>query len=143
MPYYYLELMYQKHPMNTTGQLCEQLCDHGVLFQNAEGNINMGFWFDDPDITKDDGCWYNILAREIRKSLQNNEGVISIDEELKTRSCYVELIRKSKWNMAALFLSKKIPNAHIKYLLKSPSWIKWSKSYRCSDTNEVSSDKGI
>ena len=72
--------------------------DHGVLFQNAEGNINMGFWFDDPDIEKDDICWYNTLAGEINKSVANKEGLIAIDEELKTRSCYVELIRKSKIN---------------------------------------------
>ena len=62
----------------------------------------MGFWFDNPDIEKDDGCWYNILAREIRNSLKNNEGLISIDEELKTRSCYVELIRNSTLNLVRL-----------------------------------------
>ena len=55
----------------------------------------MGFWFDDPDIEKDDICWYNTLAGEINKSVANKEGLIAIDKELKTRSCYVELIRKS------------------------------------------------
>ena len=70
--------------------------DHGVLFQNAEGNINMGFHFDDPDIEKVDMCFYNTLSGEMNKSVANNEGLIAIDEKLQTRSCCVELIRKSR-----------------------------------------------
>ena len=63
----------------------------------------MGFWFDNPDIEQDDFCWYDILAREIWKSFKNQEGLISFDEELKSRSCYVELIRKSKMNLSDFF----------------------------------------
>ena len=117
--------------------------DHGVLFQNAEGNINMGFWFDDPDIEKDDFCWYDILAREIWKSFKNQEGLISFDEELESRSCYVELIRKGTLNLARPFPSKQILNVRIQYLLKFSCWNKWSESYHCSDTNEISPDKRI
>ena len=72
--------------------------DFRVLFQNAEGNINMGFWFDDPDIEKTDICWYNTLAKEVQKSLKNNEGLISVDKETDARSCYVELLRKGLLN---------------------------------------------
>ena len=65
----------------------------GVLFQNADGDINMGVWFDDPDIEMDDIYWFNILALEIRESLRRNEGLISIEQEYNTKSCYVELHR--------------------------------------------------
>ena len=70
----------------------------GVLFQNADGNINMGVWFDDPDIEMDDIRWYNILAKEIKNLLDLNEGLISIDREYKTKSCYVELHRNGELN---------------------------------------------
>lgn len=39
--------------------------NHRVLFQNAEGNINMGIWFNDPEIELYDICWFNYLARLI------------------------------------------------------------------------------
>ena len=65
---------------------------HRVLFQNAEGNINMCIFFDDPDVDLDEIFWYNELAYNL--SLQENQGLISIDEKLNTRSCYVELHRK-------------------------------------------------
>ena len=68
--------------------------DHRVFFQNAEGNINMGVLFNDPDIGFDDICWYNTMAGAMENSLIANEGLISIDKELKTYSCYVELHRK-------------------------------------------------
>ena len=64
---------------------------HRVLFQNAEGNINMCIFFDDPDVDLDEIFWYNELAYNL--SLQRNKGLISIDEKLNTRSCYVELHR--------------------------------------------------
>ena len=67
--------------------------NHRVFFQNAEGNINMGVLFDDPDVDMDDISWYNVLGTEIGESLRENEGLISIDEELATYSCYVELHR--------------------------------------------------
>ena len=66
---------------------------HRVFFQNAEGNINMGVLFNDPDVEMKEIYWFNTLAQEMVKSLQNDEGLISIDEELKTQSCYVELHR--------------------------------------------------
>ena len=65
--------------------------NNGVLFQNADANINMGVWFDDPDITFDDLCWFNLLADQINYSLYKHAGVISVDENLQTRSCYAEL----------------------------------------------------
>ena len=68
--------------------------NHRVLFQNAEGNINMGVFFNDSDVELDEICWYNAMANAIFESLRNNEGLISIDEELKTHSCYVELHRE-------------------------------------------------
>ena len=67
--------------------------DSRVLFQSADGKINMGVWFNDPDIELDDIFWYNILAGQIEISLEDGNGLISIDEELNTRSCYVELLR--------------------------------------------------
>ena len=72
---------------------------HRVLFQNSAGNINMGIFFNDPDVGFDDEVWYNELAMEMHESLNNNVGLISIDEELKTRSCYVELHRKGTINI--------------------------------------------
>jgi len=38
-----------------------------VLFQNAEGNINMGVYFNDPDVEWSDIYWYNILAKDIEE----------------------------------------------------------------------------
>ena len=75
----------------------------GVLFQNAAGDINMGVWFDDPDIELEDIYWYNILAMEIKKSLMKNEGLISVDREYKTKSCYVELHRNGELNSVDYF----------------------------------------
>ena len=53
----------------------------------------MGVFFNDPDVDLDEIFWYNQLARTIDESLLQNEGLITVDEELKTRSCYVELHR--------------------------------------------------
>ena len=75
----------------------------GVLFQNAAGNINMGVWFDDPDIELEDIYWYNILAIVINESLMKNEGLISVDREYKTKSCYVELHRNGELNSVDYF----------------------------------------
>ena len=68
--------------------------NHRVLFQNAEGNINMYIFFNDPDVDLDELFWYNTLASAIFKSLYKNEGLISVEKELNTYSCYVELHRK-------------------------------------------------
>ena len=67
--------------------------DNGVLFQNADGNINIGVWFNDPDITLEDLCWYNNLALKICYLLDKNEELISLDNKLKIKSCYAELHR--------------------------------------------------
>ena len=72
--------------------------DAGVLFQNADWSINMGVWFDDPDVEMNDIYWYNTLALQIRKSWIKNEGLISIDQEYNTKSCYVELHRNGELN---------------------------------------------
>ena len=76
--------------------------NHRVFFQNAEGNINMGVLFNDPDVDLEDIYWFNALALAIGESLSKNEGLITIEsikqldsteKELKTYSCYVELHR--------------------------------------------------
>ena len=67
--------------------------DHRILFQSADGSINMGVCFNDPDIDIYDIYWFNEVAIQMTHSLGANEGLISIDEELQTRSCYVELHR--------------------------------------------------
>ena len=54
----------------------------------------MGVFFNDPDVDLDEIFWYNELATAIDMSLERNEGVFSIDKELNTCSCYVELHRK-------------------------------------------------
>lgn len=56
----------------------------------------MGVWFDDPDIELEDIFWYNTLAEKIEKTLETNDELITIDEEYKTKSCYVELHRNGK-----------------------------------------------
>ena len=64
-----------------------------VLFQSADGSINMGLCFNDPDVEIYDIFWFNEVAVEMTRCLIKNEGFISIDEELQIRSCYVELHR--------------------------------------------------
>ena len=63
----------------------------------------MGVWFDDPDIEMEDIYWYNILAIEIKESFMKNEGLISVDREYKTKSCYVELHRNGQLNSGGYF----------------------------------------
>jgi len=65
--------------------------DHRVLFQNAAGNINMGVWFNDPDVEMDDIFWYHVLTKAMHNSLALNEGLVSADDKLETMSCYVVL----------------------------------------------------
>lgn len=82
-----------------------------MFFQNAEGDINMGVLFNDPDVELDDIFWYNMLAIEMEDSMIEKEGLVSVGsinvhntgevsgnelstgKELKTYSCYVELHR--------------------------------------------------
>ena len=40
-----------------------------MFFQNAEGNINMGVLFNDPDVDYDDIYWYFILAGQMHESI--------------------------------------------------------------------------
>ena len=63
----------------------------------------MGVWFDDPDIEMEDIYWYNTLADQIKKSLYKNEGLISVDREYKTKSCYVELHGDGELNSVDYF----------------------------------------
>ena len=67
--------------------------EHRVLFQNADGNINMGVIFNDPDLELYDIYWFIGLARMMEISLKNKERLISVDPKLNTKSCYVELHR--------------------------------------------------
>ena len=69
--------------------------EYRVLFQNSEGNINMGVWFNDPDLETDDLIWYNILASEIYKNKIESKECFSTDEKFGTGSCYAELHRYS------------------------------------------------
>ena len=64
-----------------------------VLFQNSEGNINMGVFFNDPDVDIYDIYWYNLLATVMEDSIDADEGLIVFDRKLNTLSCYVELHR--------------------------------------------------
>ena len=68
--------------------------DQRVLFQSADGRINMGVCFNDPNVKIYDIFWFNEVAKDMTLSLVDNEGLVSIDEELQTKSCYVELQRK-------------------------------------------------
>lgn len=67
--------------------------DHRFLFQNADGSINMGVCYNDPDIEYYDILWLNYIAQQIELFLNKNDGFISFDKELQTRSCYIELQR--------------------------------------------------
>ena len=66
--------------------------NHRVLFQNANGNINMGVWYDDPVRDVYDVAWFCTLALEMEKA-SKTKGLISIDKEFNTQSCFVELQR--------------------------------------------------
>ena len=69
------------------------ICNHRVLFQNLEGNINMGACFTDPVRDVYDIAWFGYLEIEMVLSLTENEGLVSEDQEFDTRSCFVELHR--------------------------------------------------
>ena len=70
--------------------------DHRILFQNAEGNINMGVMFDDPNVEISDLLWYNVLAQQLNNGWiyqEENEKTVSYDKKRDILSCYVELHR--------------------------------------------------
>ena len=69
---------------------------HRVLFQNADNNITMGVLFNDPDLELSDIYWYLVLAEMMQVSLQNNEGLITVDQKRNTKSCYAELHRNGE-----------------------------------------------
>ena len=62
-----------------------------VLFQNADGNINMGFLFDD----QRNKMVERYLMQHFALLMQdpNNEDLVEVNHQLKTQSCYVELHR--------------------------------------------------
>jgi len=69
---------------------------HRVLFQNAEGTINMGVMFNDPDVEISDLFWYNVLAQQLMDGWierEVNGGLVSYDKKRDILSCYVELHR--------------------------------------------------
>ena len=78
-----------------------------VLFQNAEYNINMGVWFNDPDVEMDDIYWYNLLAKEIHNTKIKNPELISVDYKLGAASCYVEMHRNGNKRSFLDYLSLK------------------------------------
>ena len=75
----------------------------GVLFENANRDINMGVWFDDPDIEMNDIYFYNLLAKQMNVSQLLNEGLITKNKKYNTKSCYVELHRNGELNQ--IFIS--------------------------------------
>ena len=104
----------------------------------------MGVWFDDPDVEMDDIYWYSILANEIRISWIKNEGLISIDQEYNTKSCYVELHSNGELKIWIEKLLRENLKRYFFHFLSKPSgrtW--WPKSYRRSDTDEVFANQGI
>ena len=60
----------------------------------------MGVVFNDPDLELEDVYWYVVLDELMEISLQKNEGLVTVDQKLNTRSCYVELHRQSQLNMS-------------------------------------------
>ena len=70
---------------------------HRVLFQSADGTINMGLHFDQPEVEMEQIIWFNILAGEMESSLLKKEGLVSICDKPSTMwsmSCYVEMHRE-------------------------------------------------
>ena len=68
---------------------------HRVLFQNADGNINMGVCFSNKETNYYDLFWYSIVANMMQISLERNEGLITVDEKRKIKSGFVELHRQA------------------------------------------------
>ena len=110
--------------------------DHRVLFQSADGTINMGVCFNDPDVEIYDIFWFNEITMQMTSSLNKNEGLISIDEELQIRSCYVELHRNGELNSIELIFQKFYKNTifipleaiRLDWMLKIilSQWHRWS-----------------
>ena len=107
--------------------------NHRVLFQNSDGNINMGIWLSDPDIQDYDIYWLNIIAREIKLSLIKENGHAVVNKKLNIRSCYVELLRIGIKDVEIN------PYIYFKFQFQSPSWFEWSKSYNFADAIRIPS----
>ena len=65
--------------------------NHQVLYENADRNINMGVFFN--DIDEAEKSWYQNLYIQMGE-MKKDPNFITIDESLRTFSCYVELHRK-------------------------------------------------
>ena len=59
----------------------------------------MGAWFNDPVNDVYDIHWFGVLELEMDTSMIKNEGLISIDDELGTWSCFVELHRNGGFTL--------------------------------------------
>ena len=62
----------------------------------------MGFLFDDPRNGLAEKHWMQLLGMLIESSIENKNGLVSVDGEFKTKSCYAELHRKSERNFNLL-----------------------------------------
>ena len=62
----------------------------------------MGVIFNDPDLELSDIYWYVVLAGEIDNPKYAN--LVTVDEKLDTRSCYVELHRFGEWLLKLFIL---------------------------------------
>ena len=89
-------------PVTSNPNCGKNYCNHRVLFQNEDGNINMGAWFNDPVNEVYDIHWFGVLELEMDTSLIKKEGLISIDDELGTWSCFVELHRNGFYTILLL-----------------------------------------
>ena len=70
--------------------------NHRVLFQNAEGNINMQVMFNDPNVELGDFFWYNALAEQLVRcwmERRKNGELASYDKKQGILSCYIKLHR--------------------------------------------------
>ena len=98
-PYVILNPYFTSHVYDSVGmdEIMEMRdTNDRVLFQNAEGNINMGVFFNDPNHEMSDLCWYNILAKQLEDvwmDKEENGELVSYDQKRNTLSCYVELHR--------------------------------------------------
>ena len=95
---------------------------HRVLFQSADGTINMGLHFDQPEVEMEQIIWFNILADEMDTSLEKKEGLVSICDDPSTMwsmSCYVEMHRKGFYFAICNFL----------YNFKIPSLLEYKSMY--------------
>ena len=50
---------------------------HRVLFQSADGTINMGLHFDQPEVEMEEIIWFNLLAQQMGASLIKKEELVS------------------------------------------------------------------